>query len=121
MRRLLGAVGACFLILGACSDVSFVDSITIVNDTEYPADTAVTSADRDGWLGLTRVRQGATSTIEGVIDQGNTWFFRFDYIGKHREELEVSRRELEEDDWTVEVPQSFEDRLRALGVPVPAD
>jgi hypothetical protein len=38
---------------------------------------------------------------------------RFDYIGKHQEEVEVSRRELAQDDWTMEVPLSFEQRLRA--------
>lgn len=121
MSRLVGAVCACVLVLAACSEVSLVDSVTIVNDTDYPAQTEVTGADRNGWLLLAHAQQRQTTTVEEVIDQGATWIFRFDYIGKHEEEVEVSRRELEQDDWSVEVPLSFEQRLRALGVPVPPE
>jgi hypothetical protein len=118
-RRFLGRVGAFVLVLGGCSDVSFVDSITIVNDTEYSAESEVTGADRDGWLGLTLVPQRTTTTVEEVVDQGETWIFRFDYVGKYEEEIEVSRRELEQNDWTIEVPPSFAQHLRDLGVPPP--
>jgi hypothetical protein len=47
------------------------------------------------------------------------WVFRFDYADKHQEEVEVTRPDLERNDWTVEVPQSFEQRLRDLGVTPP--
>jgi hypothetical protein len=79
----------------------------------------VTGADRDGWLGLTLVPQRTTTTVEEVVDQGETWIFRFDYVGKYEEEIEVSRRELEQNDWTIEVPPSFAQHLRDLGVPPP--
>ena len=121
MSQLVGVLCACVLFLGGCSDVALVDSITIVNDTDYPAQTEVTGADRNGWLLLEHARQGQTTTVAEVVDQGDTWIFRFDYIDKHEEEVEVSRRELEENDWTIEVPLSFEQRLRALGVPAPPD
>jgi hypothetical protein len=121
VRRLVGAVCACALVLAACSDVSFIDSITIVNDTDYQAKTEVTGADRNNWLLLTHAQQRQTTSVEEVIDQGETWIFRFDYIGKHEEEVEVSRQELKQDDWTIEVPIIFEQRLRALGVPAPPE
>jgi hypothetical protein len=121
LKRFLGALGACVFIVSACSDVSFVDSITIVNDTVYPAEAEVTGEDRNGWLRLTLAQQGAETTVEEVIDQGETWIFRFDYIGKHEEEVEISRQELEQDDWTIEVPSSFEQSLRDLGVPPPPE
>jgi hypothetical protein len=54
-----------------------------------------------------------------VIDQGDVWVFRFDYAGKHEEEIEISRSELVRMDWTVEVPQSFGDALHGLGVEPP--
>lgn len=120
MKRSLAAAAILVLFLGAaCSDVSFVDEVTIVNDTEYSANVDVTDKTREGWLGLTSVGPQLTTTIESVIDQGEVWIFRFDYVGKHQEEVEVSRRELERNDWTVEIPQSFEQRLHDLGVPRP--
>lgn len=67
---------------------------------------------------MTVVEEQSTKPVERVIDQGDVWIFRFDYAG-YEEELEVSRRELERNRWTVEVPQSFEQRLRQLGVPPP--
>ena len=121
VRRRIWVLSACVLFLAACSDVSVVDSMTIVNETDYPAQTEVTGADRNGWLLLTHAQQRQTTALEEVIDQGETWVFRFGYLGKHQEEVEVSRRELEQDDWTIEVPLSFEQRLHALGVPVPPE
>jgi hypothetical protein len=103
----------------ACSDASFVEEVTIVNDTEYSANVDVTRKARDGWLGLTVVEPQSTETVEEVIDQGEVWIFRFDYVGKYGEEVEISRRELEGRGWTIEVPQSFEQRLRDLDVPPP--
>jgi hypothetical protein len=120
VKRLVAAVGACVLLAGAgCSGVSFFDELTIVNDTEYSANVDVTSKERDGWLGLTLVEPQSTTTVEDVFDQGEVWIFRFDYVGKYEEEVEISGRELARNDWTIEVPQSFEQRLRGLDVPPP--
>ena len=107
---------AASLLLVSCSDVSFVDDVTIVNQTGYPAHVEVTDQDQNGWLGLTVVDPHSTSAVAETIDQGEVWIFRFDYIGKHHELVEVSRRELERNDWTVEVPVTFEQQLRARGV-----
>lgn len=106
--------------LGGCSDVAFVDRVTVVNNTEYSAEVDVSDADRDSWLGLGRSLPGSEQTFEQVIDQGDVWAFSFDYVGRHQEDIEVSRADMERNDWRVEIPQSFEDRLRDLGVPPPA-
>jgi hypothetical protein len=120
VKRVLAAIGVCILLTGsACSDVSFNDEVTIVNDTEYSADVDVTGKDRDGWLGLTSVQPQSTTTAGEVVDQGEMWIFRFDYVGKYEEEVEISRGELEQNDWTIEVPSTFEQRLRDLDVPPP--
>jgi hypothetical protein len=47
------------------------------------------------------------------------WIFRFDYVGKYTEEVQVLRRELERNDWMIKVPESFEQRLREAGEPPP--
>jgi hypothetical protein len=115
---MLLALGTCFLVVG-CSDVSFVDEVTIVNNTAYSPNVDVTDGARDGWLGLATVGPESSSTVREVIDQGDVWIFRFDYVGMHAEELEVSRRDLERNEWRVSVPESFEDRLREMGIPPP--
>ena len=76
-RRACLAV-AMALLLGGCSGVSFIDNVTIVNETEYPANDEVTNENRDGWLALTVVVPQSTRTVEAVIDQGEVWIFRFD-------------------------------------------
>jgi hypothetical protein len=121
MKWFVAAVGACALVLGggACSGVSFVDGVTIVNDTEYSANIDVTGEAGDGWLLVTSVEPQSTTVVEEVIDQGEKWNFRFDYVGRYDQEVEISRRELEQNGWTIEVPQSFEQRLRELNVSPP--
>jgi hypothetical protein len=119
VKRFVPAVVACALLGIACSVASFVDEVTIVNDTEYSANVDVTGKTRNGWLALAAVQPESTTTVEEVIDQGEAWIFRFDYVGKHDEEVEVTRAELERNDWTVEVPESFEQRLHELDVPPP--
>jgi hypothetical protein len=121
MKWFVAAVGACALVLGggACSGVSFVDGVTIVNDTVYSANIDVTGEAGDGWLLVTSVEPQSTTVVEEVIDQGEKWNFRFDYVGRYDQEVEISRRELEQNGWTIEVPQSFEQRLRELNVSPP--
>jgi hypothetical protein len=119
VTRLLLALGVCSILAAACSEVAFVDEVTIVNDTAYSTNVDVTDGARDGWLGLATVGPESTRTVREVIDQGDIWIFRFDYVGMHAEELEVSRRDLERNEWRVSVPENFEARLREMGVPPP--
>ena len=105
--------------LAACASVSFVDEITFVNENDYPAHVEVSDDSRQAWLGVTTARRGEETTVQEVMDQGDIWVFRFDYGGKHSEELEMSRAELVRTDWKVEVPQSFGDALQRLGVEPP--
>jgi hypothetical protein len=119
VKQFVAAVVACACLGIACSVESYVDEVTVVNDTDYSANVDVTGRARDGWVDLTAVQPDSTTTVEEVIDQGEVWIFRFDYVGKHEEEVEVTRGELERNDWTVEVPESFEQRLHDLDVPPP--
>lgn len=119
MTRLLIAIGAAGLVIGGCSSGSFIDEITIVNDTAYSASIDVTDGEREGWLSVTTIAPQSTRVVEEVTDQGDVWIFRFDHIGKHQQEVEISRPELEGNQSTVEVPPSFEQRLRELGIPPP--
>ena len=107
------------LFAGACSYVSFVEEITVVNQTAYPADVGVSDESRQEWLNLTTAQGNQEATVREVIDQGAVWIFRFDYAGKHEEEIEMPRSELVRAGWRVEVPESFSDELERLGVEPP--
>jgi hypothetical protein len=107
------------LVAAACSDASFVNTVTIDNPTDYPAHVEVSDSSRQEWLGLGIAHRDRETVIEEVADQGDEWVFRFEYVGKHEEEVEMSRADLEEAEWEVVVPQSFEDELRGLGVEPP--
>lgn len=107
------------LLLGACSETAFVDRITLVNPTDYPAHVEVSDGSKEHWLALTTIRSGRTTRVEEVIDQGATWVFRFAYAGKQVEEIEMSRRDLAQAEWRVEVPPTFDDALREQGLEPP--
>jgi len=107
------------LIVAGCSQGSFVERVTISNETEYPATVEVGDGSGESWLALAIVAPGEEATVRSVIDQGEEWVFRFAYGGEHEENVTISRSELEGTDWSVEVPQSFEDALRSMGVELP--
>jgi hypothetical protein len=107
------------LLAAGCSTVSFVDEITFVNQTDYPAHVEVSDASRQGWLNLTIAQRDVETTVRDVIDQGEVWVFRFDYAGQHEEEIEISRSELIRAEWKIEVPQSFGEALQRLGIEPP--
>jgi hypothetical protein len=102
-----------------CSDVSFIERVVIENNTVYAARVEVRGRE-GGWLALTTVRQESTREVREVIDQGDLWVFRFTYAGYESFDVEISRKELEESGWSVEVPQELEEALRGQGVPLPA-
>lgn len=103
----------------ACSQPRFVERLTVVNGTDYPATVGVSDGQRSGWLGLTVVGAHEKRSVQEVLDQGDVWIFRFDYAGEHVEEVTMTRRELQATNWAAEVPDSFGERLKDMGVPPP--
>ena len=106
------------LLLFACDGVSFVERVVLVNEVDYPANVDV-RGDDGGWLGLSTVPAHQTREIKQLIDQGDTWTFRFSY-GKHESVvMEIAREELMDAGWRVEVPDELERILHDEGVPLP--
>lgn len=114
--RAVVIVAASVLTLPACGGPRFIDHVTIVNETPYPARVAVTGHQRNGWLLLTNSDPQSMTRVQEIIDQGGVWIFRFDYMDRYTEEIEISRRELERQRWRIAVPTGFEQRLRDMGV-----
>ena len=63
---------------------------------------------RDGW----RCHHGT----QDVVDQRDTWVFRFSYAGKNAGEISVPRSQLAGNGWRVVVPDQVAQNLRADGI-----
>jgi hypothetical protein len=97
---------------------AFVDQMTITNPTAFDVDVDVAGTDRRR-LNLAYVDSGGSVVVRDVIDQGDTWIFRFSYGGTHAGSLRVDRARLARDGWRVEIPARVEMRLDAAGYPPP--
>jgi len=117
--RYRGVLAILLIALTSCADVSFIEHITFTNNGDFPAHVEVRDTERSGWLGIGTALPNDETSFREVIDQGETWIFRFDYVGEHYEELEVSRASLERSDWRVGVPAEFDAALRELGFSPP--
>ena len=90
----------------------FVHHVTVTNrSTTLPIDTDVTGAGRDGWLAVAIARPGERVTTRDVVDQGDTWVFRFRAGGHEGGQVHVSRERLARAGWTIEIPDRIIDRL----------
>ncbi len=93
-----------------------VPKLTVVNPGVYQVHVEVAGSSRDGWLDLGTVERESTKTIEELIDQGDTWVFRFSYGGVGAGEAVVVRSALEADGWKFTTPVGVADRLRQAGL-----
>lgn len=110
------AFGLTFLV-GLSSGPKTVSRITFENPTAYALDIEVSSGAAGGWTSAGSVRQKSTAEVTEVIDQGDTWVFRFDSQGASGGELRLSRSELEASGWRVSVPVQVGTRLAGAGAP----
>ncbi len=94
-------------------------SITVVNPTEYELTIAIASPDHTGWLPLVVIEPGQERLLDGTIDQGREWLFRFSGQGRDGGEIAMTRDELRNDDWRFEVPQEVVDQLQKAGATPP--
>lgn len=117
VRPMLGVV-APLLWLAACSgSPQTVDRITIVNSTGYDLDVDVAGPEQGSWLPVAIADANSEELSEEVIDQGEVWVFRFVHWGDPVGELSLTRAQLVEEGWRVEVPEEIEKRLQQLGRP----
>lgn len=116
--RLLAPTLTVALLLSACTGAApTIEEVTIVNGTAYDLEVEIAAEDGDGWLPLARVGAGTEGSALEVIDQGDAWVFRFRHWGQPVGEVMLTRGELEEIGWSVEVPGEIAERLEDLGRP----
>lgn len=120
LAQKLGVVLVVAVMLGAglwlARGPKFVDHVSIANPSGYDLNVDVTGAGRDGWLPISVATGGRTTTTRDVVDQRDTWIFRFSYAGSPGGQVSVSRSDLAKRGWRIEVPQDVAERLRAAGV-----
>ena len=113
-------VAALVALYSALQGPTFVDRVTIVNETPYLVDVEVAGDARDGWLMLGPVSRGERHGFGGVVDQGDRWIFHVTTGPHDGGEFTLSKAELERADWRVPIPGDVQRRLEAGGA-VPID
>jgi hypothetical protein len=104
-----------FIMAAGCTEPRHVDHITIRNTSPYSLTVSVADRARDAYLGLGVVPREGQRTFTEILDQGDLWVFRFTYGGAEAAELPVSRAVLQQDHWTIDVPEEVAPTLAALG------
>ncbi|HVM18820.1 MAG TPA: hypothetical protein VM307_02550 [Egibacteraceae bacterium] len=117
-RPLVPVLAAALVLSGCVGGPTHVEAVTVANPTAYRARVELRGEDSPGWFGLGAVEPASQRRVGQVLDVGERWTFRFTHP-EHSEQLTLQRGELESADWHVHVPESFEQRLRELGVEEP--
>lgn len=103
-------------VIAAPPNPSRVAELRVDNPTAFEIGIEVRGSGR-GWMPVSWVGPGATRQVEAVIDQGETWTFRFSGQGRAAGELTMTRAELDAGGWRLTVPDRAGAMLAASGAP----
>jgi hypothetical protein len=101
-------------VLPALRVGSFVHEVRIANPSEFDVKVDAASAPNDGWMAVGTARNHDTTAVQEVYDLGGDWYFRFS-TPYGTAETHVSRSQLDQAGWAIEVPPSFVEQLRHAG------
>ena len=96
---------------------AFVERISFINRGPFDIHVEVTGDPEDGWRSIGTADAASTSLALEVIDEGSIWVFRFSGQGRDGGKLRITRNELRQAQWTVDIPEPVTDRLREAGAP----
>jgi hypothetical protein len=123
--RALLAVGLVLLTVAtwrATRGPTFVPEVKIVNESDYPVLVEVSDGTTQSEMEVITAAAGTTTVAQEVIDQGDTWAFRFSYLGEVGARPTLDRVQLERDHWRVTIPRTVNDAMAAhhLSAPPPS-
>jgi hypothetical protein len=98
------------LVVNAAGPPPTVAGLEIRNPRRVAVSVEVSGGGRDGWTPVVTVDRGTSTRAERVVDQGDTWVFRFRSGPDELGEVVRSREDLERSGWRVDTPPSG-DRL----------
>jgi hypothetical protein len=121
IARKVGIVVALAVMLGAglwlARGPDFVNRVSVTNNSGYDLNVDVTGGDHDGWTAISvATGGGSTTTTQDVVDQEDTWVFRFSYAGRNAGEVSVPRSQLAKNGWHVVVPRQVAQNLGDAGI-----
>ena len=105
------------LSLGLLDSPRTVDGLTLTNPTAYDLKVEASGAPGHGWLPIGIVEHGESVIVDDVIDQGETWRFRFTGQSRAAGQVVRARSALVAADWHLTVPEAIGDELARLGAP----
>ena len=91
-----------------------VDSVSVSNPSDYNISVQVRGVD-GGWMPLTTVPEHQTKATRDVIDQGDSWTFRFAAQGRSGGQVRIDRTALEAAGWTIQMPDHVIEQLVERG------
>jgi len=92
----------------------FVHHVSVTNHSNLQIDVDVTGGQRDGWLAVAIARPNGSVTTREVVDEGDTWIFRFHSGGHNGGELRVNRGDLARAGFRIVIPERVTDRLEQV-------
>jgi len=120
--RLVAVALACVALVGLfvggsrlVGSPSFVDGVSVRNDSEFAVLVQVRGEDASAWTNAGTVRSNSTDRFDEVADQGRVWTFRFSVQGVVGGEFETTRAALKTSGWTISIPPHVIEKLRAEG------
>jgi hypothetical protein len=92
----------------------FVDRVTIANRSSVPLDVDVAESRQGGWTPEGVALEGGATAFQGVVDQGDVWWFRFSSANRSVV-VRVPREQLARNGWRITVPASISSTLATEG------
>jgi hypothetical protein len=114
----LGAVAvvAVFVIAQLLAAPHYVSRLTFQNPTPYELTVEVSNGHGDGWLPLGTIDRRSSTQFGEIYDVGDGWEFRVWAQGAEAGRFRLTRAQLEQSGWRVQVPRQIGDDLTAAGV-----
>ncbi len=110
----VAAVGAVFLVQAALGGRPSYRTVRVDNRAALPVQVDAAGPD-GGRLGLGVAEPRAVTAFSEVVDLGATWTFVVSYGGREVLRQTVSRQELADRGWTVQVPEAATAELERQG------